>query len=154
MCLVLAEPPKPDSLLHSAARQGRQWNRLMANGLVTNFEGRYLPCSPLHVWWQWSASEATRHGHDVTICELSLVWLLRVWTSISSASLPMLFPRGDPNIPRNSLTTSPAIPDLTTTVCPQQLSLFIVVSAAPSVAGRYLKNHFIVVLTPIMRHVT
>ena len=40
----------------------------------------------------------------------------------------MIFPHGDPNIPRNILTTSPAIPDLTTTVCPHQLSLLIVAS--------------------------
>ena len=46
--LVLAEPPLPDSLLHGAARQGSHRQRLMANGLVTNIEGRYLPCAPLH----------------------------------------------------------------------------------------------------------
>ena len=48
LSLVLAEPPLPDSLLHGAARQGSHRQRLMANGLVTNIEGRYLPCAPLH----------------------------------------------------------------------------------------------------------
>ena len=69
--LVLAESPLPDSLLHGAARQGRHRQRLMANGLVTNIEGRYLPCSPLHFKRQWSALGASKHGNDVTVCELS-----------------------------------------------------------------------------------
>ena len=117
----LGQPP-----VAQCRRTGEIQPKLTREGHLANFEGRYLPCSTLHFKRQWSALETTRTITTRRSVNIMIIWLLRVWSYISSASPPMIFPHGDPNIPRNFWTTSPAIPDLTTTVSSQQLSLFVV----------------------------